>query len=179
MKMNKGLCLIVALTLICVCGWTGADAEVTSHNPIRINSNSDFDASHGVTGGNGSASNPWIIEQFDINGADSGYCLYIGNTTDYFIVKYCYFHHASGNPGTYYWNSGLILNNVTNGKVMDCSVYSNTGHGGILLKDSDENAIEHVSGYSNVRGLYLYYSDNNVITYNNFSSNSLHGIFIS
>ena len=30
MKMNKGLCLIVALTLICVCGWTGADAEVTS-----------------------------------------------------------------------------------------------------------------------------------------------------
>jgi hypothetical protein len=66
------------------------------HDPIRINSNADFDTAHGVSGGNGSETNPWIIENLDINGTGPGYCLFIGNTTDHFIVRNCRLHDTNG-----------------------------------------------------------------------------------
>lgn len=173
------MCMIVALSMVTVCCFTTVNAEMNSHDPIRIDSNSDFDAAHGVVSGDGTESNPWIIENYNIDGTDYGYCLYIGNTTDHFVIRYCYLHHASGNSGTYYWDSGLVLNNVINGHVVDCAAYSNAGHGGVLVKDSSDITIEHVSAYSNQRGLYLYYSEENTVSYNDFSSNSLHGIFSS
>ncbi len=172
------LCICVALSVILVCGVVNVEAGFTSHASIRINSNSDFDWNHGVIGGNGTEANPWIIEGYDINGTGYGYCIYIGNTTDYFVVRDCYLHDASGNSGTYYWNSDLILYNVVHGLVKDCIASSSTGHGGILLKDSNDNIIEHNYATSNLRGLYLYNSDDNTIIYNNFSTNSIAGVYL-
>jgi len=39
--------------------------EGTPHAPIRINSNSDFTAENGVTGGNGTESDPYIISNYE------------------------------------------------------------------------------------------------------------------
>ncbi len=93
--------------------WNSEPAQIP-HQPIRINSNADFTLANGVSGGNGSAIAPWIIENWDIDGTGYGYCIYIGNTTEFFEVRECYLHHASGayNP-PYYPNSGLSLSNVS------------------------------------------------------------------
>ena len=145
-----------------------------SHGPIRINNNSDFNIEHGVTGGNGTKDNPYIIENYDINGTGYGYCIYIGNTTDYFVVRNCSLHDASGNSGTYYWNSGLALYNAQNG-----TIFNNTGsnnHNGIYLFSSGNNTISNNMFSNNGYGIYLYESNNNMISNNTATLNTYYGI---
>jgi parallel beta-helix repeat protein len=128
--------------------------------PIRINSNADFDKDHGVVNwatGNGTASNPWIIENYTINGTGFGYCIYIGNTTDHFIVKNCTLHHASGNSARYFWDSGLVLHNVQNG-VVEVNNMSNNAQNGIYFGIG---------------------SSNNTIAGNNITSNGNNGVYFA
>ena len=66
------------------------NSQYVAHAPIRINSNADFNAAHGVTGGNGTKWNPWIIENWNINGTGYGYCFYVEWTTHYFILRNCF-----------------------------------------------------------------------------------------
>jgi hypothetical protein len=41
-------------------------ASLASHTPIHISGNADFIASNGVTGGSGTANDPYVIEGWDI-----------------------------------------------------------------------------------------------------------------
>ena len=110
--------------------------------PIRINSNADFDEAHGIVNwdtGDGSAVNPWIIQNYDIDGTGEGSCIYIGNTTDHCEVRDCNLYEASGNPAIYYWNTGLVLFNVQNSKVTNISVFLHDGHGIYLYSSSNNN----------------------------------------
>ena len=93
--------------------------EYVPHAPIRIDSNADFDAAHGVTGGVGSSSEPYIIENYEINGTGYGNCIYIGNTTSHFVLRNCSLNNANGGSGIYYSNSGLFLQNATNGSIFN------------------------------------------------------------
>ena len=47
---------------------------LTPHAPVRINNNTDF-ATLGLNG-SGTPVDPWIIENWDINGTGAGYCIY-------------------------------------------------------------------------------------------------------
>lgn len=75
-------------------------ASYTSHVTISISGDAQFDntnfPNNGVVSGNGTASNPYIIEGWDINaGSASG--IYIGSATAYFIVRNCYIHNSTRN----------------------------------------------------------------------------------
>ena len=112
--------------------------SLSSHSPIRIDNDSDFADTAASDGwkGNGSADNPYIIENYDINGTDAGYCIYIGNTTAHFVIRNCSVHDASGNSWTYYWNSGIVLYEANNGVINNNTAFSNSGSG-IYLFISD------------------------------------------
>jgi parallel beta-helix repeat protein len=168
--------------------------------PIRINSNSEFDAAHGVTDGSGTDIAPWIIENYDINGSSYGYCIYVGNTTDYFTVQNCYLHHANdvgSNP--YFCDSGMILYNVQNGIVVDNTISSNRVSGvylessafnvfdgnavssnmyGYNLYSSTINSMNHDDLFLNSYGVWLYFSDGNKVACCNISSSGSEGIWI-
>jgi parallel beta-helix repeat protein len=125
--------------------------------PIRIDSNADFTPVNGVSGGDGSAGNPWIIENYDINGTGYGYCIYIGNTTDYFVVRDCYLHDSNGvTIWPFYYDTGITMYNASNG----------------LLSGNEITRIR--------RGIYFYNGcmDNQVIG-NNVSQASEIGIHLS
>ena len=127
-----------------------------TYGPIRINNNTDF-ANHATSegwGGNGTEADPYIIENYNINGTGYGYCIYIGNTTDYFVVRNCSLHDASGNSGTYYWDSALVMYNVTNGAAVN-NTASNNGHG-ISLYKSGNNNITNNRMYNNSLGLWVF-----------------------
>ena len=62
------------------------EANYVVSTPFRIDSNADL-AAHANGGGDGNEGNPWIIEGYEIDGTGYGHCIYIGNTTDYFVVK--------------------------------------------------------------------------------------------
>jgi len=151
---------------------------LTSHAPIRINSNADFanQASSEGWKGSGTEGDPYIIENYDINGTGYGYCLYIGNTTAYFVVRNCSLHDVWGNWGIYLANSGLYLYNVTGG-ILDKNTVANN-YFGIFLYSSNSNTITNNNASNNGYGIWLFFSSNNTIANNNASSNTAYGIYL-
>jgi len=145
-------------------------SNYVSHSPIRIDSNTDFDSSHGVVNwatGDGSPSNPWIIENHSINGTGYGYGLYIGNTTDYFIIRDCFIYFANGlYSWPYFTESGIMLYNVKNGTVSNCTITFNE-RDGIFAFTSQYNFFEKNSAYCNRSyNISLYSSSQNEIINN-------------
>jgi len=149
--------------------------DYVSHSPIRINTNSNFDAAHGVVNwatGNGSPGNPWIIENWDINGIGIGTCIFIGNTTDYFVIKDCHLHEANGAYGEpFFRNSGIHLFYASNGKIENNTAHSNN-YCGLLIFYSNNNNIINNSFYNNNWGIYSQASNNNKFIGNNIYQNN-------
>ena len=140
--------------------------------PFRIDSDLDFATSPKVAGGNGTAGNPWLIENYDVNGAGYGYCIYIGNTTDYFVIKDCRLRYASGFASfPFYPDIGLVLLNVQNGTFENNIVSSNDWYG-IYMDLSFGNKILNNSVFSNTEtGITIFNSDSNLIANNSVSNN--------
>ena len=174
--MRKSICLIVVFFIISVSG-TIVKAY-TNESPIRIDSNSDFIAY--ASSGNGTAGNPWIISGLDINGSGAGFCIYVGNTTDYFVIQNCLLHHASTiYPDDYYRpNSGIVFNNVENGRIYNNTIQYNEWFG-IYTFGACDNSIECNQVNNNDYGIYVCeYSNQNIIEYNNASNNVYSGIAV-
>jgi len=70
--------------------------QYSSMNPILIDGDEALRNQAQVNGwmGDGTEQHPFIIEEYDINGSNYGYCFSISNTTDYFIIRNCYLHHV-------------------------------------------------------------------------------------
>jgi parallel beta-helix repeat protein len=153
---------------------------IMSHDPFRINNNAEFATMAGIEGwtGNGLPGSPYIIEGYDINGSGYGYCIYIGNTTDHFMVKESYLHEANGvGSFPYFMNTGIILYNIQNGTITNNSASSNEWDG-IYVRYSSNNTIANNTVSSNNEGIYLRDSSSNTITNNTVSSNKWDGIYL-
>ncbi|MFW6304558.1 MAG: NosD domain-containing protein, partial [Candidatus Saliniplasma sp.] len=174
-------------------------AVLDSNKPLRIDNNSEL--STAASSGSGTDTDPYIIEGLEIDGYGRGYGIYIGNTTDHFIVRDNELYNASGNSNQYFKNSGLYLYNVTNGGSEENIIYNNYGNG-ILLESSTDNAIKNndvlenrygicildsssdnlLKGnnatFNNNAGIYLETSKRNTIKDNNASDNRYYGIWI-
>ena len=84
-----------------------ANAVKTEHiDPIHIDGNLGFNETNGVSSGDGSISNPYIIENWDID-ASVSHGIYIENTNVYFVIKNCVIHDGKDNY------NGVCLYNVT------------------------------------------------------------------
>ncbi|MFH0815875.1 MAG: NosD domain-containing protein [Methanobacteriota archaeon] len=149
-----------------------------AHAPIRIDSNADFNAAHGVSTGNGTSSNPWIIENWEISGEESGYCMYIGNTTDCFTVRGCHLHDAYGIGITpYFLDSGLILFNARNGTIMNNTASSNDNAGFHIVGSSNSVVVADNTAIYNIEGIIIESSSGVTLMGNNVSSNYDDGIY--
>ncbi len=104
----------------------GSGVMYTPHSPIRIDSDADFPGI--ASAGNGTFMSPWIIEGWEINGTGHGDCIYIGNTTEYFIVRDCYMYginDVSPWPQPSTDGQGLLLYNTQNGLIFNNTISSN------------------------------------------------------
>ena len=147
----------------------------TPHGVIRINSDTDFDSSHGVVGGSGTQSNPYIISGWDIDAHHGGDAIYIGNTTMYFVVENCYLHNTSSVSYPYSEGDGIMLYNTTNGKVVGNNITKNE-QAGIYVYSSFSNNIAGNNVSNNDYGIYIDLASSNVIKTNNLTSNNYQGI---
>lgn len=155
--------------------------EYVVHAPIRINNNSDFASN--ATSGNGSIGNPWVIENLSIDGSVFGYCLYIGNTTDNFLIQNCELHNVStAYPGPYAPGAVLVLNNVSHGIFINNS--ASRGIKGFFIDNCTNNTFinntvnQYFGVFTGTYGIYLNNSHFNVIEGNNATSANCHGIFL-
>jgi hypothetical protein len=62
-----------------------AEAEFTRYESVEIRSDTGFNPANGVVGGNGTADDPWIIENVHVEGD-----LYIADTSDHFVIRESY-----------------------------------------------------------------------------------------
>ena len=133
--------------------------EINTHEPILIQGNNEFDAAHGVTGGSGSAEDPYIIENWAIR-ASTAHGIHIKNTNAYFVIRNC---QVIGGQDQY---NGIYLENVQNGRIESAiteEIYYGTG---IYLSNSSNNTLIGNNAPSGLFGIYLSNSSNNDLTGN-------------
>jgi parallel beta helix pectate lyase-like protein len=107
------------------------------HNSITINSDSSFTAPNGVTAGNGSPSNPYLISGWSITG-NTGDWIRITNTTAFFLVTNVTLNGSGG---------GIVFNNVTNGAVEKAQVYEYASSG-IVVEFSKHILVSYDSSWA-------------------------------
>ncbi len=137
------------------------------HNPIIIASDADFNTTNGVTGGDGSLGNPWVISGWSIDGGGITGCIYIASVTQYFVIENCTLTNA---PEI---KNGINLWNLTNGRIRyntieDCwtGVGIWTADNIIVENNVITNAIDsmHSAGI-NLAGTQFCQVANNTISY--------------
>jgi parallel beta-helix repeat protein len=107
----------------------GEGRATTAHQPIVITSDAGFTSANGVSGGDGSAGSPFIIENWEITASGTGTSgINISATTKQFIVRGCTVSASGGAIGIGLWSCkpGKIETNTVTGGLI-----------GIVLQDSD------------------------------------------
>lgn len=149
---------------------------LTTHDPILIVGNENFIVANGVTNGSGTKSDPYIIENWDIN-AKITHGIEIRDTTSYFIIRNCWLHDGHGEPPYVNDKNGIILRNVTNG-VIENSRSTYNGYG-IYLLSSFNITLSNNSIYSNQHdGIFLEYNSNSNRIFDNSIHSNDHGIYL-
>jgi len=130
--LHKVETLVMAVVLLYTAvGLTGVDGEyeITSDHiqprnlrireVIRINSDEEFALMAASEGwpGNGTADNPYVIENYMIDAGGAGAGIFIGNTTVHFVVRGCYIINALYSSFPYHVGAGISLYNVANATV--------------------------------------------------------------
>ena len=95
------------------------------HDPIFIEGDDNFTVANGVTGGNGTSSDPYVIQSWDISlpntQADPG--ILIRNTTAHFAVRSCLLHPS--NNTKFLFVAGIYLPNCVNGILINNQIVNN------------------------------------------------------
>jgi len=109
--------VIVLTSLLSLMVFPEETSAYTLHSPIQIASDSDFTAANGVTRGDGTSSNPYIIEGWDITSAATG-GITIWSADAHFVVRNVHIHSGSLDSRgimIYFANSGRVENAVISG----------------------------------------------------------------
>ncbi len=131
--------------------------------------NSTYDWCNGA----GTVGDPYIIENVTIDAQNSGSCINIQNSNDYFIIRNC----TLIDGGESSFNSGVFLKNVQNGLIQNNTCYNSNC--GIVVDSSSNNVVrENIIYGCTLAGIYMYLgsSFNDVI--NNKITGSSRGLSI-
>ena len=141
---------------------------------ISINGNSgwaSFKAAGNCTG-NGIYSDPYVIEDLEIDGGGTGDCILIQNSDVYFRIENCTLYDSVGSPD----HSGILLKYTGNGTIFENNCSFNR-FGITFDPNCENNTIQGNSINSNTEyGINIYESSNNCIEENIVNSNGNMGI---
>ncbi|MEM4308888.1 MAG: NosD domain-containing protein [Thermoplasmata archaeon] len=176
--------LLAFITILLVFGIVRASGDgyssvrdLTLHPPIHISDNTEFNASNGVSAGSGTAADPYIISDLEIDAQGGAFGIYIEFTNVYFRIVNCTVYNATKCVISPY-GCGIALNFVSNGTVENCTIYANK-YNGIWVRSS---TLVHLSGnhlYNNAQnGIMVANSDNVVVAGNNVADNGEAGILL-
>lgn len=145
------------------------------HGPIAINGDANFSvtASAETWTGDGSAQNPYVIENYDFDlGPTPTSSINISHTSSHFIIRNCNFQGPAATP-----SYGIYFDNVTNAQIIDNDL-TEFSHG-INIPTSSSNI--YVSGNDvsyNSYAIYLRNSVDSTVIDNTCNGNFFYGIFM-
>lgn len=148
------------------------------HGPIRINGNYEFSLIASMEGwpGNGSASNPYIIEGYEIDGNGGSFCIWISDTDVYFIIRNCKLRNATDYMREPY-GSAIALRGVKNGIIIN-NTCEYVNYGIMLYRYSEKNTIKNNIINYTYSGLSLSDTIYNSVS-NNYIENVMIGVSLS
>jgi parallel beta-helix repeat protein len=151
-------------------------SSLISRQPISILGNAGFTPANGVVGGNGTASNPYLIQGWSISSCCGYTRILIRNTTAHFVLR----------EVALSFGGNAILANVTDGTVEDSQLWQPEAGGyytGSLSIDSSKNVVVSNVGTNSIRvdesqnltvtgsgskyGTLSMSSSDNIVLYNN------------
>ena len=121
----------------------------------------------GICTGNGTYSEPYVIEDLEIDGGGSGSCIFIENSDVYFRIENCSVY----NSGPSFPDAGIRLSNVNNSLIIanNCSL----NYCGIYLDNGVNNTIS--GNVMNECGLSIYGSLEELSSHNIDATNLVNG----
>jgi len=138
---------------------------------IHIDNNWTAAKAAGICTGNGTYTEPYVIEDLVIDGGGSGSCILIKNSDVYFKIENCSVYNSGGYP-----NAGIRLSNVSNSQLVNNTCSSN--YRGIRIESCNNNSISgNLANDNNWYGIDLYYSDDNTVLGNAANDNG-DGIYL-
>ncbi|MFQ5884209.1 MAG: nitrous oxide reductase family maturation protein NosD [Thermoplasmata archaeon] len=152
----------------------GEGSAYIPHDPIRILSNAEFTPANGVRGGNGTLSDPYIIEGWDINASEVR-GITIRDTDAHFVIRDVYIH--DGFLGDFPHNEGIQLRDMANGSIVNATLSNNRDNidvrycSNILVVGSTfwgNRTVDQV--LFAMDGVYMAQSNNVTVTKNRFSA---------
>jgi len=141
----------------------------------------DYTVGNGVSSGNGTEGNPYIIENWEIDGSTTGYAIDIEESDEYCIIRDCYIYGARDESES----SGVLLWDCENIIIENCTIDDNDVgilvmvSENILIDDNnlDANGVESSGGGGEIEftGIDILTSENitvsnNLITNENTTS---------
>jgi parallel beta-helix repeat protein len=134
---------------------SATNAYAASRVGISINGNAQLNSTYGVTSGSGTASDPYIIENYMIDDLDH-YPILIQNTDKHVTIRNCYLYTAQ-------INTGLYVLNCTNLRIENCILYYD--YYGIYVRESTGVNITGCTVYgADEYGIYLYRTNNTIVS---------------
>jgi parallel beta-helix repeat protein len=169
-------------------------SNLTPRSPITINGDSDFSTQATSEGwsGNGTAGNPFIIENCEIDAMSYSYAIHISNTIASFSIRNCSLFGASQASigllnvvnGTIENNTcfnnvqyGIYFVNSARSSILECNC-SDNGAAGVFLQSSTDCRIENNTCDRDFRGIYLQSSSDDNWLANNSCSDQEYGILL-
>lgn len=133
-----------------------------SHNPIGIDGFNDFNSTAATEGwpGNGTANNPFIISGYNITNSTDG--ILIMNVGCHFIIQDCLIDCMET------INHGIWFQNVSNGTIQN-NIVTNCEYGIFILNSKDNLCENNEVNNTNVYGIRVTTSSNNIISKNHIS----------
>ena len=166
MKLVKKGTIIFLLIVCSVYNYDFSATNIlgyTRHDPISISDDSEFAAV--AVSGDGSITNPWILEGWEINTKTEAIGISIVGTTDYFCIRNCHIETTEDGYGIY-------ISQVTSGTGNITGNVCKKNFWGIYLYDADYTIIKDNQINQNFYyGLFEQYSDNILIQNNFFTEN--------
>ena len=142
-----------------------------AHDPIHIIGDGNFTAQNGVTGGSGTADDPYIIEGWEIN-ASTSHGIWIENTHAHVVIRNCTVY--DGVIGDFH---GIYIYNAENVTLENCTVINDKD--GILIKYSGNILIKNCDVRKNDwYGIYITLCSNITVVSSYITNNGEIGIWI-
>ncbi len=152
----------------------GSDYWVLPYR-IHVDNNWSLTAStFGWCTGSGSIGNPYIIENITIDAQNSGSCIDIQNTNEYFIIQNCTLINAEASGG----EAGIKFSWVYNGTITHNNIMDN--YDGIYLYHSENITVDNNDVINNLgQGIILFHSEKNYILDNDQMGSRYYGLFLN
>ena len=136
---------------------------------IHINNNWTDTKTAGICTGDGTESNPYTLKNLIIDAGGVGTAIRIENTIEHFKIENSTFFNSGGN----FHDSGIQLDNVSNGQLINNTTYDNT-HGMYIWSSLNLKIVRN--RFYNLRGLNMVFTNDSIFYLNTFI-NSIYDIF--